>query len=118
MTPDQIEFWIKVATFAISICAMVVAVFKTRRHDIDDAFKAGSKRMDAHDLRIQALEQSVKDLPDKDDVHQMELTLKEIGGDMKAIRATMRGMSESMTRTERIVGRHEDHLLDKAKNND
>jgi len=115
MTPDQIEFWMKVATFALSICAMVVAVFRTRRQHIDDAFKTGSKRMDAHDLRIQALEQSVKDMPDKDDMHQLELTLKEIGGDMKAVRATMRGMSESMTRTEHIVGRHEDHLLERGK---
>lgn len=115
MTPDQIEFWIKIATFAISICAMIVAVFKTRRHDIDDAFKAGSKRMDAIELRIQSSEQAIKNLPTKDHLHRQEILLTAIGGDMKAMRATMKGMSESMSRTERSVAIHEDHLMGGGK---
>jgi uncharacterized protein DUF2730 len=120
---DWVDILIKFISLAISLLAIAVAVFRTRRQhledafeDIDGSFKAGSKRMDAHGLRIHTLEQSFKEMPKKDDMHQLELTLKEISGDMKALRATMRGMSESMTRTEHIVGRHEDHLLNKGKN--
>ncbi|MBL4751471.1 MAG: DUF2730 family protein [Amylibacter sp.] len=116
MSVEWIDTGLKLTSLLISLIAIAIAFFRTRKQHIEGAFKAGSKRMDAHDLRIQALEQSVNDLPGKDDMHQLELTLKEIGGDMKAIRATMRGMSESMTRTERIVGRHEEHLLERSKN--
>jgi len=122
MIIDWLDITIKSISLAISVLAIAVAVFRTRRQhleaafeDIDGSFKTGSKRMDTHDLRIQALEQSFKEMPKKDDMHQLELTLKEICGDMKAIRATMRGMSESMTRTERIVGRHEEHLLKRGE---
>lgn len=94
----------------ISLATLVFAYFRTRRTDVDDRFRTGSKRMDDLSSRVQVLEETVKAMPAKDDVHQLHLTLSEMGGDMKAIRATMRGMSDSLSRTEGIVSRHEDHL--------
>lgn len=97
-------------SFLISVVAMVYAFFATRRKDIDRRFHEGSKRMDRHDLRLQALEQDVMAMPGKDDLHRVELSLGEIAGDMKAMAATLVAMGQSVQRTEKIVGRHEDHL--------
>jgi len=107
--PD-VDTLIKIASFLMSVGAIFYAWFATRRKDVDKRLKEGSDKMDGHELRIQALEQVTSQLPDKDQHHELRLTLAEMAGDMKAMRATMRGMSESMTRTESIVGRHEDHL--------
>ncbi len=105
----------------LSVAAIVTAFFRTRQSKVDERFaavedrlKTGSDKMDAHELRIQSVEQSIMQLPAKEDHHRLELTLAEIGGDMKAIRATMRGMSESMARQEKITRRHEDHLREKG----
>ena len=97
-------------SIVISITAMLVTVLGNRRKDIDRRFRDGSKRMDTHDLRLQALEQDVRSMPGKDDLHRLELQLSGIAGDMKAISASMVGMAQSINRTEKIVGRHEEHL--------
>lgn len=97
-------------SFVLSVGAVIYTFFANRRKDVERRFHEGSKRMDRHDLRLQALEQDVMAMPGKDDLHRVEMSLGEIAGDMKAISATMVGMSQSIQRTEKIVGRHEDHL--------
>jgi hypothetical protein len=98
-----------------SVATVVFAWWRTRRHAVDERFKSGAKRMDQHDLDIAALQQSLAALPGKDDMHRLQLMLSEMAGDMKATRATMRAMNESLTRQERITGRHEKHLLENSK---
>ncbi|WP_158971972.1 DUF2730 family protein [Chachezhania sediminis] len=97
-------------SLVVSLCSAAYAFFATRRKDVDRRFDEGSKRMDRHDLRLQAVEQAIQTMPGKDDMHRLELHLSEMSGDMKAMSATMMAMAESQTRTERIVSRHEDHL--------
>jgi hypothetical protein len=97
-------------SLVLSIGAVFYAWFANRRKDIDRRFHEGSKRMDRHDLRLQAVEQDVKSMPGTPDLHRLEMQLVSISGDMKAISATMTGMHKSLERTENIVGRHEDHL--------
>ncbi|MBB96940.1 MAG: hypothetical protein CML68_20375 [Rhodobacteraceae bacterium] len=95
----------------MSTVALAYSWFANRRKDVDRRFYEGSKRMDRHDLRLQALEQGLGTLPGREDLHRLELHLSGMSGDMKAMTATMEGMAESMARTEKIVGRHEDHLM-------
>lgn len=97
-------------SLVLSIGAVFYAWFANRRKDIDRRFHEGSKRMDLHDLRLQALEQDVKSMPGSTELHRLEIQLGGIAGDMKAISASMSGMHESLKRTENIVSRHEDHL--------
>lgn len=111
------------ATVSFSVILSVVALgttfFRTRRKAGDDRFalidvrlQDGSKRMDRHDGRIASVEQAVKNLPDKDDVHRLQLGLTEMIGEMKAMGATMDGNAKIMGRLEIIVTRHDDHLLE------
>lgn len=106
---------LKLAGFAMSIGTMIYVFFATRRHDVDEKFKEGSKKFSDLELRVQLLEVAVQSLPQKDDMHALALTLAEINGEMKAMRAVMRAMSDSMTRTESIVMRHDEYLLGEGK---
>jgi len=94
----------------LSIATIVFTYFRTRRADVEERFTKLAEESTRIKERVGALEETVRGMPGKDDVHQLHLMLAEMGGDMKAMRATMRGMAESLTRTENIVSRHEDHL--------
>ena len=106
----------------MSLGAVIYTWFATRRKDVDSDFKAvaarldaGSKRMDQHDLEIQALIQTVSSLPDKEDMHRLELTMSAINGEIKAIGAHMGAQRDVMRRLETVVTRHEDHLIEGSK---
>jgi len=96
--------------FILTAGAMLFTWFRTRSSDVEDRFRAGSKRMDALELRAQATELAMANMPDKDDMHSLQLMLSEMGGEMKAIRATMRSVAESQSRLEIITTRHEDYM--------
>lgn len=63
---------------------------------------------DALEKRVQKLESAFEYLPDKDSVHRLELTMK----DMQVQMASMSAASEATARTARRV---EEFLLDQAK---
>lgn len=109
------DLLLKLASFALSVGAMVYAFFVNRRKDVDERFKEGSKRMDRHEVRIAALETNVHSMPGKDDMHGLQLQLVEIKGALNTMGATMEGNQKIMGRLESIVSRHEDHLLDGSK---
>ena len=106
----------------LSIVAMVLVWWRTRRSAIDErfvlvdrGFKAGSDRMDRHDLRLQALEQSVQAMPSREDLHSLQLELVRQTGSLSEMNAYMAGHAKIMERIEIIVSRHEDHLLGGGK---
>lgn len=96
--------------FILAIGSYLFVWWRTRRQDVDNRLNAGSKRMDALELRIQATEQTLASTPGKDDMHKLELTLVKMEGSMAAQNATLEAMAESLKRTEGILGRHEDFL--------
>lgn len=67
------------------------------------------------DRRLARVEQTIAALPGRDQLHQLQLNLVEIGGELREMRAIMDGNTKIMGRLENIVSRHEDHLLDGAK---
>lgn len=99
----------------ISLAAMLVAVIRTRRSEVDERFKLGSDRMDRHEMRLQTLEQTVNGLPSKEDVHRIQLSIAEMTGSLGRMEAVMEGNAKIMQRLETIVSRHEDHLLNDRK---
>lgn len=108
---------LKVISVALSLGAIIYAWFATRNKDVDDRFDSiderfhtGSKRMDAHDLDILALQKTVASQPDKDDFHQLQLMMVEMGGDMKAMLQSMDSLGNGQKRLERTVGSHENFL--------
>lgn len=48
-------------------------------------------------------------------MHQLELALSDVRGDIREMKAVMDGNTKIMARVENIVARHDDHLLDGKK---
>lgn len=102
---------LKLASLLLSLGAVVYAFFANRKKDTDARFKDGSKRMDRHENRIVALEQTVKSMPGTGDIHALQLELVKQTGELAEMRAVMKGNAKIMERLENIVSRHEDHLI-------
>jgi hypothetical protein len=101
--------------FCLAVVSMVFTFFATRSKATDERFKAGSDRMDRHELRIQTLEQTVQALPGREDIHKIEIHVERMAGEMGRISAVMEAQTKLMERLERIVTRHEEHLLKGSK---
>lgn len=99
-------------SYAVALACAVYTWFVTRRSNVDARFTEGSKRMNDLDKRVQAVEQKLATMPEKDDIHALQLLLSDMGGELKAMRASMRGIAESQTRLEHISSRHENYLLE------
>ena len=112
---EFLDLGLKVASFGLSIAAMVYAFIMSRRKDVDERFASGAKRMGEIEAELSSLKHVVDTLPTKEEFHAMQLQLSEMGGLLREMRALMQGNRDVMTRMERIVERHEEHLLDNAK---
>lgn len=99
----------------MSIGTLIYAFFATRQSKNDARFKAGSDRMDRHEARLQSLEQTVQGMPDRSALHDLELQITAITGELKVISATIRANQEIMQRQEIVVQRLEEHLLSSGK---
>ena len=106
-------FW-KAAGVILPLIVGIYTFFATRQKQNNARFDVAEERIGKVEGRVGALEQTIGAMPGKEDTHKLEMMLTEMAGDMKAMRATMKGMSESQHRTEDIVGRHEDHLREKG----
>lgn len=98
-------------TFGLTIWNLMSSPSRANGKRLDEQ----GKRIDGIDGRVQAVEQTQRSGPTKDDLHGLELALGDLKGEMKAMRAAMDGNSKIMERLETIVSRHEDHLLDGRK---
>jgi hypothetical protein len=104
-------YLLQVLPILISLAALIVAVIRTRRSEVDTRFKSGSDRMDAHERRLQSVEQTVTGMPSREDVHRIDLNIERMNGALDRMGAVMEGNGKIMERLEIIVTRHEDHLL-------
>lgn len=68
------------------------------------------KRYEAIEHRVSALEQTLRTMPGKDDLHAVTLALADIRGDLKMMNAQMESTNKIMQRLEHNVGRHDEHL--------
>lgn len=131
MTGFELDLTVSLSVL-LSFGSIIFAWFRTRRKDVDDKIEAartyvdselekrdsrldnGSKRMTNLEMRQQASEQALANMPGKDHLHRLEVALAEMIGDLKAMNASMSAIAESQRRTEKIVGAHESHLREKG----
>ncbi len=111
MTAENVEFWIRVLGFLLSVGAMLFAYIRTRRQDVDDRLKALEGRADKQDAKIKEVDQTIKSLPEKDDIHNMEIAITKLVGKIDVMGTHVEGQREVMKRVELVVTRHEEHLL-------
>lgn len=73
--------------------------------------KAVDVRLGSLEARVHTIEQAVSGVPSREELHGLELALSGISGDLKAMDAKIGSQVDLMTRLDRVVSRHEDHLL-------
>ena len=98
-------------SFGILICSIFSGPSKRNASKLDEH----SARLDGHELRISGIEQTQRALPTANDMHELELAMERLKGELKTNSAVMAGHSAIMERLEAIVSRHENHLLDGGK---
>jgi len=90
--------------FGLSLWGLLASGSRANKTRLDDH----DARLARHDTRLSGVEQALRALPAKDDLHGLQLALTELRGEMRETRAIM-------GRLEDIVTRHEDHLLQGGK---
>jgi len=95
----------------IAVCISIGSTFwmwltAGSRSNTEELRKVG-ETLDDHDRRIQGVEQEIRHMPDRETVHRLELTMK----DMQAQIAAMAASAEA---TERTARRVEQFLIDRA----
>jgi hypothetical protein len=98
-------------TFGLTIWGLMSSGSRANAKRIEDH----GKRIDDHGLRINGLEQGQRAMPSKDDMHELELAMEQLKGEMKTMSAVMTGNQQIMERLEIVVARQESHLLEGGK---
>lgn len=81
---------------------------------LDQRIDAQGERLDRHDNRISVSEQTLTNLPGQADMHAVALSISEMRGEVREVKAQLSGTNQIMTRLESIVTRQEDHLMSRA----
>jgi hypothetical protein len=87
-----------------------IELLKTRVASQHEALMA---RLGAHGERLGNVEQALRAIPAKEELHELEIAMTRLQGEMATMSEAMRGQNEIMKRVESLVARHEDHLLKK-----
>ena len=74
-----------------------------------------ASRLTGQDNRILVLEQSMKHLPDSEQLAELADELGELAGDMKAIKVELAGVAKALDPLTRSVDRINDYLLNNAR---
>lgn len=118
MTPadtsvGSIVLWVAAFATLLSFGSTLWAIFSGPARRNGSRLDAHATRLDAHELRLGAIDQTLRAIPAKEELHELELAMTRLQGEMKTMSEAMRGQAEIMKRVEALVGRHEDHLLKK-----
>jgi len=111
-----------VVSVTIAALAFWFSIRSARRSDLDKRFdevstKVGANSEDIANLRGRTVkvEQTLENLPSKQEMHNLELGISQMSGDLKALTETIKGHREILNRIDTTVTRHDDHLLEKNR---
>jgi hypothetical protein len=90
--------------FGLSVYSLLVSGSRANKQRLDDH----EERLAHHTTRLSGIEQALRAMPAKEDLHGLQIALTEVRGDLREMRAIM-------GRMETIISRHEDHLLEGGK---
>lgn len=95
----------------VTIALAVIGWFRMRHAAIDKSIKDCGARLDRHDVRIMAAEQTLKGMPGKDEMHALGLAISDLKGSIQTMGASVEGQRQILMRVENTVSRQEDHLM-------
>lgn len=114
MDITQLMPWLLALNTLLSIGTVVYAVMTSgakktagdlEKHKTDTEERWGllDKILDDHAVRIQSIEGEMKHLPDKDLVHQLQMTMKDIQIEMAGVKAETQAAARTSRRVEEFL---------------
>ncbi|NTT88507.1 DUF2730 family protein [Tabrizicola fusiformis] len=113
-TVQVLILWALALSTVINLGTVVWNIFSGPSKKNGARLDALTAEMSAQGQRLTLMEQSHRSLPSKDDMHELEMSMERLKGEMKTMSQVMAGHGAIMERVEAIVARHEDHLLKKT----
>ncbi|RJE87123.1 DUF2730 family protein [Paracoccus onubensis] len=95
----------------VTVVLAFIGWFRMRHAAIDKRIDDCNDRLDRQEVRLGSVQQTLQTMPGKDEMHGLSMSISEMRGEMREMRAVMEGNNRIMERLETIVTRHEDHLL-------
>ena len=90
---------------------LILAQRKEQRKDQE----ANTKAHAAFDVRLTTTEACLKNVPSEEALHDLALTIRGFGGDLRVAVEKIEGMGRIVGRLEKVVTRHEDYMLNGGK---
>ena len=97
----------------VTVLLFIVGWLRVRWGDISKRVDDQAGRIESHAERLTGMEAALRQLPAREDLHRMEVSVTAMAGELKTVAAHLAGQRDIMTRIEAVVARHEDHLLTK-----
>lgn len=97
---------------ALNIVNILYTWWRTRDQNVEARFRTGSERMDRIDNRLASVEQTLRGAATKEDMHQVQLGLATLGGELREIRAMQAASAEHGKRQDIVLTRLEQFLLE------
>lgn len=103
---QSLVLWAVALTTVFNFVSLIWGVFSGPARKV-------AAELDGFKQRVATMEQQLRSIPATEDMHQLELGMARMQGELKTMSETMRGQNEIMKRLEAMIARHEDHLLKK-----
>jgi len=99
----------------IPIVVVLVKLIRDQRKDQREDQEANAKAHAAFDKRLTTAEACLKNVPSEEALHDLALTIRSFGGDLRVAVEKIEGMGRIVGRLEKVVTRHEDYMLNGGK---
>lgn len=100
MSLADVQGWASFAAVLISLGGVVYSWLTSGSKANSKRLEEIDSRLNQHAERMNNLEQEVKHLPDQNSVHELQVSLVSMSGDIKVMAQTTRSTSESVKRLE------------------
>ena len=111
----DMDFALRAGQFAFTALVGLYSLMAARRSSSKAEAEQLATRLTGQDNRILMLEQSMKHLPDSEQLTELAGELADLAGDMKAIKVELAGVAKALDPLTRSVDRINDYLLNNAR---
>lgn len=98
-------------TFGLTVWNLVMSGSRANARRLEDH----AARLQGHAERLTQLEQAFSSLPAKEDLHKLTLAISDVRGELREIRTSQSGFTDTVRRQETVITRLEQYLLENKK---
>ncbi|SDR07866.1 DUF2730 family protein [Pseudovibrio sp. Tun.PSC04-5.I4] len=92
MSPEELKTWVAIVLGVISLGGTTWSIISHRSRDNSSKIEEMQGQISEAKAGVKALEREMQHLPSKEQVHQLELNMSDMGGSVKAINESIRSL--------------------------